>query len=73
LGRHSHGFAFASCPTARRPNAHIVPATYLRNFAVDGNIGVYLVHERRKFVRAVEQLVGQTNGLRTGESKPNLT
>jgi hypothetical protein len=35
-------------------NAHIVPATYLRNFAVDGKIGVHLVREDLDLVQRVE-------------------
>lgn len=41
-------------------NAHIVPATYLRNFADDGQIGVHLVRERRDLVRRVENVGTRT-------------
>jgi hypothetical protein len=36
--------------------AHIVPATYLRNFAVDGKVGVHLVQENGKLVQPVENV-----------------
>jgi hypothetical protein len=37
-------------------NAHIVPRTYLENFADDGKIGVVLVPEQRKLVQAVSNV-----------------
>jgi Protein of unknown function (DUF4238) len=37
-------------------NAHIVPAVYLRNFAIDGKIGVHLVEEGRALVQPVEKV-----------------
>jgi hypothetical protein len=39
-------------------NAHIVPATYLRNFAVDGRVGVHLVEEGRKLKPQPVEKVG---------------
>jgi hypothetical protein len=37
-------------------NAHIVPRTYLANFAAGGKIGVYQVVEEKALVRAVENV-----------------
>lgn len=37
-------------------NAHIVPRTYLENFAADGRIGVYQVREHRRLVRPVRDV-----------------
>jgi hypothetical protein len=37
-------------------NAHIVPRTYLLNFALDGRIGVHLVEDGRELVQPVEKV-----------------